>query len=77
MTAGKGGKGMAAAGGSEFFAWKHGTNGKAFVSMPSTPKSKTALANLTPLSTYGFLVGITNPDGTLGPWSQVVTTLVR
>jgi hypothetical protein len=61
-----------------FFNWQVTSDGgKAFTTLPSTPKSKTALANLTPLSTYGFRVSVTNSDGIPGPWSQVVAFLVH
>ncbi len=61
-----------------FFNWQYTADGgKTFVSMPSTPKAKTTLANLTPLSTYGFRVSITNSAGIPGEWSQVVSFLVH
>jgi hypothetical protein len=55
-----------------FFNWQSTVDGKTFVSLPSTPKSKTTVANLTPLTTYGFRVSVTNSDGIPGEWSQVV-----
>jgi hypothetical protein len=55
-----------------FFNWQSTADGKTFVNLPSTPKSKTTVANLTPLTTYGFRVSVTNSDGIAGEWSQVV-----
>jgi hypothetical protein len=61
-----------------FFNWQSTADGgRTFVSMPPTPKSKTTLANLTPLTTYGFRVSVTGSDGVAGPWSQVVSFLVH
>jgi hypothetical protein len=60
-----------------FFNWQSTADGKTFTSMPSTPKASTSLANLTPLTSYGFRVSVTNSDGIAGPWSQVVTFLVH
>jgi hypothetical protein len=60
-----------------FFNWQSTVDGKTFVSLPSTPKSKTSVANLTPLTTVGFRVSVTNPAGIVGTWSEVVYFLVR
>jgi hypothetical protein len=60
-----------------FFNWEYTADGKTFIAMPSTPKSKTSLTGLTPLSTYGFRVAVTDADGVLGPWSQIVSFLVH
>ena len=60
-----------------FFNWQSTIDGKTFVNMPSTPKAKTTLANLTPLSTYGFRVSVTNSDGVAGEWSQIVSLVVH
>jgi hypothetical protein len=61
-----------------FFNWQYTADGGlTFITLSSTPKSKTTLANLTPLHTYGFQVSITNPDGIAEAWSQVVTFLVH
>jgi hypothetical protein len=59
-----------------FFNWQCTSDMKTFVSLPSTPKHKTSVANLTPLTTYGFRVSVTNSDGIVGEWSQVVGFLV-
>lgn len=60
-----------------FFNWQSTSDGKTFVSLPSTPKCKTSVTNLTPLATYGFRVSVTNSAGIAGEWSQVVSFLVR
>ncbi len=61
-----------------FFNWQStGDGGKTFVTLPSTPKSKTTVANLPPLTTYGFRVCVTNSDGVMGEWSQIVSFLVH
>jgi hypothetical protein len=60
------------------FNWEYTADGgKTFIAMPSTPKCTTTLANLTPLSTYGFRVNVTDSDGIAGPWSQIVSFLVH
>ena len=56
------------------FNWQYTADGKTFVNMPPTPKAKTTLAGLTPLSTYGFRVSITDSAGVPGEWSQVLPT---
>ena len=60
-----------------FFNWQSTADGKTFVNLPSTPKAKTTVANLTPLSTYGFRVCITNSAGVAEAWSQVFSFLVH
>lgn len=61
-----------------FFNWQYTADGgNTFVNLPSTPKSKTTLANLEVLRTYGFRVSVTDSNGIAGPWSQVVTFLVH
>jgi hypothetical protein len=60
-----------------FFSWEYTLDGKTFVSMPSTPKAKTTLSGLTPLTTVGFRVAVTTSDGVQGPWSQVVELFVH
>ena len=61
-----------------FFNWQSTADGGAtFVNLPSTPKSKTSIADLTPLRTYGVRVSVTHPDGTVGEWSQIVSFLAR
>ena len=63
--------------GSVFFNWQSTSDGKTLVNLPSTPKSKTSVANLTPLQSYGFRVSCTMPDGIPGEWSQIVNFLVH
>jgi hypothetical protein len=60
-----------------FFNWQSTVDGKTFVNLPSTPKHTTTVANLTPLTSYGFRVSVTDADGGIGEWSQVVYFLVR
>jgi hypothetical protein len=60
-----------------FFNWESTLDGKTFVTLPSTPKSKTSVANLTPLTSYGFRVSVTNSDGIPGTWSQIIYFLVH
>jgi hypothetical protein len=50
--------------------------GKTMVNLPTTPKGKTTLSNLTPLTTIGVRVSLTNGEG-MGPWSQIMTILVQ
>jgi len=60
------------------FNWEYTADGgKTFVTLPSTPKGKTTVAGLTPLTTYGFRVSVTNADGVMGPWSQIIAFLVH
>jgi hypothetical protein len=63
--------------GGYFFNWESTLDGKTFVTLPSTPKSKTSVANLTPLTTYGFRVGVTDSNGIPGQWSQIIYFLVH
>jgi hypothetical protein len=60
-----------------FFNWQSTVDGKVFVSLPSTPKHKTSVANLTPLTDVGFRVSVTNSNGIAGEWSQIVYFLIR
>ena len=61
-----------------FFNWGYTLDGgKTFIPLPSTPKARTTLANLTPLTTVGFRVSITKSNGIAGDWSQVVAFLVH
>ena len=60
-----------------FFNWQYTADGgKTWITLPSTPKSKTTVSGLTALSTYGFRVSVTNSDGIAGEWSQIVNFLV-
>jgi hypothetical protein len=61
-----------------FFNWQYTADGgRTFVNAPPTPKSKTLLSGLTPLTSYGFRVSVTNPDGVAGEWSPLVTFIVH
>jgi hypothetical protein len=60
-----------------FFNWEYTLDGKTFIAMPSTPRAKTTLAGLTPVTTVGFRVAVTISSGVMGPWSQVVSVLVQ
>jgi hypothetical protein len=71
--------GMLTAGlkGKFFFNWESTLDSKSFVTLPSTPNHLTVVSNLTPLTSYGFRVSVTNAAGVLQPWSQVVYFLVH
>ena len=61
-----------------FFNWQYSADGgKTWVAMPSTPKAKTTLDGLTPLTTYELRVSVTTSDGTTGAWSQTFAFLVH
>jgi hypothetical protein len=60
-----------------FFTWQSTADGKTYVTLPSTPKATTSVSNLTPLTTYGFRVCVTNSSGIAGEWSQTVSFLVH
>jgi hypothetical protein len=61
--------------GKSFFNWDFTADGgKTFVTLPSTPKATTSLANLTPLTTYGFRVSLTDANAITGTWSQMLPT---
>jgi hypothetical protein len=62
--------------GQRFFNWQYTLDGKTFVSVPSTPKTKTTIAGLPALATVGFRVSVTTSAGQQ-EWSQVVSLLVR
>jgi hypothetical protein len=60
------------------FNWEYTPDGgKTFVTLPPTPKARTAVANLTPLTVYGFRVALTSSSGVMGPWSPIVTLVVH
>jgi hypothetical protein len=61
----------------KFFGWQSTTDGKTFITLPSTSKAKTTVANLTPLTQYGFRVNVTLSDGVPGEWSQIVYFFVH
>jgi hypothetical protein len=60
-----------------FFNWQWTTDGGAtFHDAEPTVNPRTTLGNLTPLTTVGFRVAVSDRRGR-GPWSQVVSILVR
>ena len=62
---------------SRYFNWEYTVDGsKTFITLLSTTKGKTVIQGLTPLTTVGVRVSMTNDEGP-GAWSQVVTILVR
>jgi hypothetical protein len=63
--------------GGYFFNWESTIDGKTFVTIPSTPKATTSVANLTPLTNYGFRVSVTNSAGIPDQWSQTIYFLVH
>ncbi len=61
-----------------FFNWQATSNGgQTWIVLPSTPKCRTSVANLTPLATYGFRVAVTSSSGIMGEWSPIVSFLVH
>lgn len=61
-----------------FVNWQYTADGgKTFVDLPSTPKGKTTVLNLTLLATYGFRVSWTNSDGILQDWSPLVSFVIH
>ena len=61
---------------SRYFNWQYTLDGGAtFLTLPPTTTGKTQFHGLTPLTTVGVRVSMTNADGP-GAWSQVVTSLV-
>jgi hypothetical protein len=59
-----------------YFNWSYTVDGaKSFVTMLSTTRGKTVIQGLTPLTTVGVRVSMTNSEGP-GPWSDVATILV-
>ena len=70
LTAGKGSKKTS-------FNWQYSPDGgKTWISAASTPLATTIVEDLTPLTTYGFRVSVTDSDGP-GEWSQAVNLLVQ
>ncbi len=65
------------AGRKHFFSWGYTTDGKTFISIPSTPDARTTVAGLTPLTTVGFRVAVTVSKTPMSAWSQVVELLVQ
>jgi hypothetical protein len=61
-----------------FFNWQATPDGgRTWITLPPTPRSKTSVANLTPLTVYGFRVAVTGSLGVMGEWSPVVSFLVH
>jgi hypothetical protein len=60
-----------------FFNWQATADGTTWITLPSTPKTRTSVAGLTPLTTYGFRVALTDSSGVMGEWSPIVSFLVR
>jgi hypothetical protein len=61
-----------------FFGWQcTADGGKTIVTLPSTPKGKTSVTGLTPLTVYGFRVNVTPSSGVPGEWSQFFNFLVH
>ena len=61
-----------------FFNWQVSSDGGlTWVTLPPTGKCKTSVANLTPLTHYGFRVALSDSSGVLGEWSQIIGFLVH
>ena len=61
-----------------FFNWQATADGgKSWLTFPGTPRCKTSVANLTPLTTYGFRVALTDSSGVMGEWSPIVSFIVH
>jgi hypothetical protein len=65
------------AGKKSYFNWSFTMDGKTYTVVTPSPKAKTSIANLTPLTSYGFRVAVTTSDGVMGPWSAVVPFVVH
>ncbi len=59
------------------FNWQSTLDGKSFSTLPSTPNHLTTVGNLTPLTSVGFRVSVTDAKGVMGEWSQTMYFLVR
>ena len=58
-----------------FFNWQVSTDGGlTWVTLPSTGKCKTSVANLTSLIEHSFRVALSDSSGVMGEWSQVLPT---
>ncbi len=58
--------------------WQYTLDGsKTFIGLPSTPKGHTTILGLTPATWVGVRVGVTTTTEGVGPWSDVVTILVK
>jgi hypothetical protein len=61
---------------SRYFNWEQTLDGgKTFTTLLSTTRGKTLIQGLTPLTTVGVRVSMTNSEGA-GEWSQIVSILV-
>jgi|HubBroStandDraft_2_1064218.scaffolds.fasta_scaffold409531_2 hypothetical protein len=58
------------------FNWQSSTDGKNWVSLPSTPDAITTVSGLTPLTAYLFRVSVSTTKGE-GAWSQAVSVVVH
>jgi hypothetical protein len=62
---------------SRYFGWQFTVDGgKTLTTLAPTPTHKTVISGLTPLTTVGVRVNLTNSEGA-GPWSDIVTIVVR
>ena len=60
------------------FCWAYTTDGgQTFVTLPSTPRARTTVTSLTPLTSVGFRVAVTTSNGLMGPWNPVVDLMIR
>jgi len=58
--------------------WQYTLDGsKTFNGLPSTPKGHTTILGLTPATWVGVRVSVTTTTEGVGPWSDVVTLLVK
>jgi hypothetical protein len=63
--------------GAVFFNWQYTSDGGVtWITLPPTTRGRTEIGGLTPLSTYGFRVAVTDAKGT-GIWGQMVTFFVH
>src|SRR5262249_16651894 len=62
--------------GQKCYHWQYCTNGKDWIQVPSTPKTRTTIAGIPLLTTCSFRVAVTDQSG-MGEWSQVVTFLLH
>ena len=60
-----------------FLNWQYTTDGKTFISLPSTPDGMTTATGLTPLTVVGFRVSATMMKGVTSAWSPVVEFTVQ
>jgi hypothetical protein len=60
-----------------FFNWQSTVDGKVYATLPSTPNHLTTVENLTPLTSVGFRVSVTDSKGVVQGWSQTMYFLVH